>query len=153
MEPAPFNRSSPLAANPSEHDGGNLVLAILAGLVAALLGAVLWAALVDAIHIKIGFAAIGLGLLVGWAMRSAGHGHSPVYGYAAAVLALLGCVLGDVLTDCVFVAQHFGRPVQDVITHLTPDKAWLLLQAGFQPLDALFYLIALRAGYRYAFSR
>ena len=153
MEPGPLYQPSPSAAASSGYHGGNLPLAIVAGLVAALLGAVLWSALVAAIHVKIGFAAIGIGLLVGWAMRQAGQGHSPTYGYAAAVLALLGCVLGDVLTDCVFIAEHLGQPVQQVITHLTPDKAWLLLQAGFQPLDALFYLIALRAGYRYAFSR
>ena len=39
----------------------------------------------------------------------------------------------------------------DTITHLTPTLAVELLKDGFQPLDALFYFIALRAGYRYAF--
>ena len=152
MEPGPLHSpSAPVAVRAGY--GGNLGLAIVAGLVAALVGAALWAALVAAIHVKIGFAAIGIGLLVGWAIRNAGQGHSPMYGYTGAVLALLGCVLGDVLTDCVFVAQQVSQPVLAVLAQLTPDKAWMLLQAGFQPLDALFYLIALRAGYRYAFRR
>ena len=152
MEPGPLHSpSAPVAVRAGY--GGNLALAIVAGLVAALVGAALWATLDAAVHVKIGLAAVGLGLLVGWAMRTAGQGHSPVYGYAGAALALLGCVLGDVLTDCVFVAQQLSQPVLTVITRLTPDKAWGLLRAGFQPLDALFYVIALLAGYRYAFRR
>ncbi len=41
----------------------------------------------------------------------------------------------------------------DTVSHLTPNTAVELLKAGFQPLDALFYFIALRAGYRYAFIK
>ena len=153
MEPAPLDPPPALGATPVGYDHGNLPLALVAGLVAALLGAVLWAALVDATHVKIGFAAIGIGFLVGWAIRNAGRGHSPAYGYAGTVLALFGCVAGDVLADCVVVAQQIPLPVQEVLRQLTPQKALALLQAGFRPLDALFYLIAMRAGYRYAFRK
>ncbi len=104
-------------------------------------------------NFKIGFAAVGVGFLVGWIMRNVGHGHNEKYGYVGAVLALLGCVLGDVLSDCVFVARHFNQPVLTVVSHLTPSLAIELLKAGFQPLDALFYFIALRAGYRYSFIK
>ncbi len=140
-------------AGPDPSAGGTLAVAALAGLAAALLGAVLWAALVAATNVKIGFAAVGVGFLVGWIMRNVGHGNTPTYGYVGAALALLGCVVGDVLSDCVFVAQHSGQPVLDTVTRLTPTSAVELLQAGFRPLDALFYFIALRAGYRYAFIK
>ena len=130
-----------------------LPLAALAGFVAALVGAALWAALAAATHFKIGFAAVGVGFLVGWAIRTVGQGHNSAYGYAGAALALLGCVVGDVLSDCVSAAAQFGQPVLAVVSHLTPTLAVELLKAGFQPLDALFYFIALRAGYRYAFIK
>ena len=140
-------------AGPDPSAGGTLAIAAVAGLAAALLGAVLWAAIVAMTNIKIGFAAVGVGFLVGWIMRTVGHGNTPVYGYVGAALALLGCVVGDVLSDCVFIAQHFGQPVLETVSHLTPALAVELLQKGFQPLDALFYFIALRAGYRYAFIK
>ena len=153
MEPVPYHRPSADGAAPDGYDSGNFAVAFLAGLVAALLGAVLWAAFVGATHIRLGIAAIGIGFLVGWAMRQAGKGHSPVYGYAAIVLALFGCVAGDLLRDCVLLAEHYSRPLEAIIMELTPPRAVALLQAGFQPLNVLFYLIAARAGYRYAFSK
>ena len=140
-------------AAPTETRDGSLVLAALAGLVAALVGAVLWAALVGTTHFKIGYAAIGVGFLVGWTMRAVGKGRSPKFGYVGAVLALLGCVVGDVLTDCVAAAEQLGRPTLDLISHLTPSLAADLLQAGFRPLDALFYIFAAMAGYRNAFYK
>ena len=149
MEPTPLYQP----VTPIETPSGNLALATVGGLVAALVGAVLWAALVGATHLKIGYAAVGVGFLVGWTMRAVGKGHSPTYGYAGAVLALLGCVVGDVLSDCVSLAEHMGRPTVDIISHLTPTLAVDLLQAGFQPLDALFYIFAAMAGYRNAFYK
>ena len=125
----------------------------MAGLGAALVGAVLWAAVVSATHIKIGYAAIGIGFLVGWTMRGVGKSYNPVFGYVGAVLALLGCVVGDVLSDCVAAAEQLGRPTLDLVSHLTPSLAVDLLQAGFRPLDALFYIFAAMAGYRNAFHK
>ena len=154
MEPSPLDPvpavTTPASTRPVD---GNLVLASLAGLVAALVGAVLWAALAATTHFKIGFAAVGIGFLVGWTMRAVGRGHSEVYGYVGAVLSLLGCVVGDVLSDCAFASAQFGQPLFDLVTRLTPALAVDLFKAGFQPLDALFYFIALSAGYRNAFIK
>ena len=130
-----------------------LPLAAGAGLVAALIGAVLWAVLVAVTNFKIGYAAIGIGFLVGWTMRTVARGHNPTYGYVGAILALLGCVVGDVLSDCVRLAAQVGRPTLDIVSHLTPSLAVELLKAGFQPLDALFYVFAAMAGYRNAFVK
>ena len=149
MDPTPLYQP----ATQTEAPGGNLVLATVAGLAAALVGAVLWAALVGATHVKIGYAAIGVGFLVGWTMRAAGKGHTPTFGYVGALLALLGCVVGDVLTDCMAVAGQSNHPMLDIFTHLTPSIAVAILQAGFRPLDGLFYIIAAMAGYRNAFYK
>ena len=69
------------------------------------------------------------------------------------MLALLGCVVGDVLSDCVGAAAQLGQPVLVIVSHLTPALVVEVLKEGFRPLDALFYFIALRAGYRYAFIK
>ena len=127
-----------------------LPLAAVAGLIAALVGAVLWAVLVATTHYKIGYAAVGVGYLVGLTIRGVGKGRNPAFGYVGAVLALLGCVVGDVLSDCAAIAEQAGQPVLTVLGHLTPTLAVELLKGGFSPLDALFYFIALMAGYRNA---
>ena len=152
IEPSPYQQPSDLYST-APQDTGNLGLAVAAGLVAALVGAVLWAMLVGATHLKIGYAAVGVGFLVGWAMRSAGKGHLPVFGYIGAVLALLGCVLGDLLTDCDLAASQMGVPVYEVIKHLTPSVAFAALQEGFGVLDVLFYVLAAMAAYRNAFIK
>lgn len=136
-----------VTSNPST---ARLPVAALAGLAAALVGAVLWAALVGATHFKIGYAAVGVGYLVGLVMRGVGQGHHPAFGYAGAALALLGCVVGDILSDCVSLGTQTGQPTLEIVRHLTPSFAVELLKAGFRPLDALFYVIAAMAGYRNA---
>ena len=151
MEPSPY--SPPPSFVTATPEPGNLVLAGVAGLVAALVGAVLWALLASATHFKIGYAAIGVGYLVGLAMRAAGKGRTPIFGYVGAVLALLGCVVGDLLSDCSMVATHYNKPLTDVLTVLTPQSAFDLLQAGFRVLDVLFYVLAAMAGYRNAFIK
>ena len=153
MDFDPGRQTPLLTASPVSVREGNLPLAVGFGVLAALVGAVLWAMLVSITNLKIGFAAVGIGFLVGWAVRQAGHGHTPVYGYIAACLSLLGCVAGDLLTDCVVAAQHLDRSTLDVLSHLTPSSAANLLQLGFGPLDVLFYFLAVSAGYRNAFSR
>lgn len=58
----------------------NLPLAIFGGFVASLVAAVLWGTLTYATHYKIGYAAIGVGFLVGYAVKFLGKGITPVFG-------------------------------------------------------------------------
>ena len=151
MEPSLYPRQPGYVTE--SPDSGNLALAVVAGLVAALVGAVLWALLVSATHYKIGYAAVGVGYLVGLAMRVAGKGHTPVFGYIGAGLALLGCVVGDILTDCAIAAEQSHTSVFSVLGILTPSLAIESLKEGFGPLDILFYVLAAMAGYRNAFIK
>ena len=113
----------------------------------------LWATLVSATHYKIGYAAVGVGFLVGWAMRVVGRGRSPVFGYVGAALALLGCAGGDVLTDCALAAEQTHVPMLSVLKLMTPSLAFESLTESFGPLDILFYVLAAMAGYRNAFIK
>jgi len=58
----------------------NLVLAALAGGVAALLGACIWAAVTVTTNYQIGWMAVGVGFLVGYAVRSFGKGIDKSFG-------------------------------------------------------------------------
>ncbi|HEU5322888.1 MAG TPA: hypothetical protein VFX28_18935, partial [Methylomirabilota bacterium] len=120
----------------------HLPLGILAGLAAAAVGAGAWALVSVLTGYQIGFMALGVGILVGYAVRAAGHGKRPVFGVAGAVLALLGCMAGNLLTIAVLGARQAGVETQTVLASLTPAMALELMQAGFSLMDLLFYAIA-----------
>src|SRR5690348_8928868 len=71
------------------------VYAIVGGLSAALLSAVLWAVITVATKYQIGYMAVGVGLLVGFAVRLFGAGVDQYFGIIGAFFSLLGCLLGN----------------------------------------------------------
>jgi len=131
----------------------NLSAAVAAGLGAALAGAAVWAAISYAIERQIGWMAVGVGFLVGFSVRRAGRSFDKSFGYLGAGLSLFGCLLGNVLMICAFVAQHESMAYFHVLSRITPAVALQLLTATFSPIDVLFYGLALYYGYRYSFRR
>src|SRR5215472_894450 len=88
----------------------NLAGGALAGLAAALIGAAIWAGITFATNYQIGWMAVGVGFLVGYAIRTIGRGIDRVYGYLGAGLSLLGCAVGNLLTVCAVVSQQQNMP-------------------------------------------
>ena len=80
---------------------GNFALAIGAGLTAAIVGAAVWAIITITIKYQIGWMAIGVGFLVGFAISYAG-GTGVGFRILGALLALLGCVAGNFLSIVAF---------------------------------------------------
>jgi hypothetical protein len=129
----------------------SLPLGIVGGVAAALIGSVVWAAITVATEYQIGWMAIGVGFLVGLAVRTFGKGMSAQFGIAGAIIALFGCLLGNLISVCGFVATEEGIPIFDVIGRLDVKIAFEIMKATFEPIDILFYVFALYAGYRYSF--
>jgi hypothetical protein len=128
----------------------NLPLGFMAGLVAAVIGAGLWALVTIVTGFQIGWMAVGVGFLVGWAVRMAGKGTHRAFGIMGALLALSGCAFGNLLTILVLAAQQFGVSLLAVVTRVTPDVVVNLMQLTFRPMDLLFYGIAIYEGYRFS---
>lgn len=128
----------------------NLPLGIAAGAGAALVGAVLWAAITVATEYQIGFMAVGVGLLVGFAVRFAGKGISQTFGIAGALLALLGCVLGNLFTIIWTIASIGNVGVFDVLSFLDFSMILDVMVESAEPMDFLFYAIAVYEGYRFS---
>jgi hypothetical protein len=126
---------------------------VLAGLAAALAGAGLWAAITVVTGYQIGWMAVGVGFLVGIAVRLVGKGIDKTFGVAGALLALLGCLLGNVLTVVHFVAQAEELGYLETLTRLRLSAIPELLIATFSPIDLLFYGIAIYEGYKLSFRR
>lgn len=131
----------------------NLVLGTVAGLASALVGAGVWAGVTIATGYQIGFMAIGVGFVVGFAVRVAGNGVSTPFGVIGAVFALLGCALGNLLAVTAMVADGEGVSFLSALGQLDPGLVRELMVATFSPMDLLFYGIAIYEGYRLSFRQ
>jgi hypothetical protein len=125
------------------------VLATLAGLAAAFVAAVAWGAITAATNYRIGFMAIGVGLLVAFAVRFAGGGHDSRFAYISGVLSLLGCVLGNYFAACALFAASQHADVIGSVMLITPHIVDFMRDT-FRPMDLLFYAIGAYFGFRYA---
>ncbi len=131
----------------------NFPLGVIAGFIAAVAGAVAWAAVTITTQYQIGWLAVGVGFLVGIAVRKAGRGLTKPFGIAGGILALFGCLLGNFLAMCGLVANEVAQPLVDVtLTFATqPMAAIELMKETFSPMDLLFYGIAAYEGYKFSF--
>ena len=131
----------------------NLVVGGMAGLTAAVAGAAVWAGVTVVTEYQIGWMAVGLGFLVGIAIRTMGRGIDQVFGVVGAVMALVGCVLGNVFTIAWYISAQTGSSLMSVLTQLDMELMIDLITESFQVMDILFYGLALYFGYKYAFRQ
>ena len=134
-------------------DNQNLGLGILGGAIGAAIGAGLWALITSLTNFQIGWMAVGVGFLTGLGVRRFGQGIDKVYGLAGAVLALLGCVAGNLITVCIFASKQNGRPALELLAGLTPSLSWAILMETTDPIGLLIYGIAVYEGYKFSIVR
>ena len=85
-----FPSSSASEINQLSLSKQNLPVAAVAGLAAAVIGGIAWALLTINTGYQIGYMAVGVGFLVGFAVRL-GNGIDKIFAYTGALLALPGC--------------------------------------------------------------
>lgn len=129
----------------------NLGAGVIVGVLAAALGAAIWAGITVAIERQIGFMAVGIGVLVGFAVRTFGKGMDSVFGVVGGALAVLGCLAGNLLTSCIFIAQSEKMEVLEVLSQINLEVALEIMQVTFSPIDVLFYAFAVYYGYKLSF--
>ena len=131
----------------------NLLMGTISGLLAALVGAGIWAGVTIATEYQIGWMAVGIGFLVGLAVQFAGKGISPIFGWTAAALSMFGCVVGNILTYTWFIADYEGLGFMEVASQLNVAAIVGLLATTFGAMDILFYGLAVYFGYKTAFRQ
>jgi hypothetical protein len=82
--------------------------------------------------------AIGVGLLVGLAVKKTGHGISTSYGVMSAALALAGCVVGNLFTLIAFAAKQANVGVFEVLPDLNLAAIPQVMMETAKPIDILF---------------
>ncbi|MCB1215698.1 MAG: hypothetical protein KDK66_09525 [Deltaproteobacteria bacterium] len=134
-------------------DEENIVFGTLAGLIASLIGAGLWATITVLTQYQIGYMAIGVGLLVAFSIRKAGHGVTAKFGVIGALLALFGCILGNILGFTYFEAQGMEQEWLAFLQSLDLKTLMEIMEFHFHSMDLLFYAIALYEGFQLSWTR
>jgi hypothetical protein len=129
----------------------NLVMGLLGGLTAALVGAVLWAMVTVSTGYQIGYMAVGVGFIVGYAVRYMGKGMDQIFGFTGAVLALIGCLMGNFLSLIGFAAQTEGVGYFEILGAIDYSLVPSIMAETFSPIDVLFYGLAIYEGYKFSF--
>ncbi len=131
----------------------NLPLAIVAGLGAAFVGAVLWAAVAYVTGYELGLVVIAIGILIGYAVRNIGHGVDPVFGVVGAACAAVAWAIGTVLSDVAFLADEAQRSYFEVLGVLGVGQSVQFAIDNLQVMDFVFLAIALWEGWRFSHLR
>ncbi|MBN4076405.1 hypothetical protein JYT16_01670 [Gemmatimonas aurantiaca] len=129
----------------------NLVNGIMGGAIAALVGGGVWAGVTVLSGWQIGWMAIGIGFIVGYAIRTFGKGMDMSFGVSGAALSLVGCLAGNLFTIVYYIGEESGMPIGEVFSILDMNTTIEMMLETFAPMDLLFYGLALYYGYKYSF--
>lgn len=129
----------------------NFPLAVTGGIIAGILGAILWGMITVATNFQIGYMAIAIGAGVGFTIRYLGKGVDQSFGIAGGAIALISCVLGNFLSIIGFIANEEGIGFLETLLIFDYSYTFLLMEETFQIIDLLFYSIAAYEGYKFSF--
>ncbi|MEU3691620.1 hypothetical protein [Streptomyces narbonensis] len=124
----------------------NVGLGLVAALVAGLVAGGVYGAIIGGVEREIGWAAIGVGFLVGLAAGKVG-GRNPVLPVASAVLSLGAVYLGQLVGIAVLVAKQLNVSATDLFL----EEFGLLTEAWNEGKDAMTFLFFALAAFA-AFS-
>ncbi|MER6829720.1 hypothetical protein ABT352_27310 [Streptosporangium sp. NPDC000563] len=131
------------------HLANGLLPGIITGLLGTAAGAGAYGALIAFSGYEIGFAAIGVGLLVGLAMIAV-KPTSPVLPPLAAFFSLAGAALGQIVGSTVAWAQVSGEDYGPALARVLDAFPELLRQ---DPISLLFWVVAAYAGFSFVNRR
>ena len=123
----------------------NFTAAVIAGAIAMLLAAVAYGIVVEALPISYGFAAAGVGVVIGFFMGFLGRGISMKFSIVAAVYTIAGCVLGNLFMKIVNLMQATAASPIDVVqsSSLTVLAQWSV--SGLSFIHLVFWFVAVFA--------
>lgn len=128
----------------------NLPKAVLLGALASIVGAVAWGLISVATGYQIGYMAIGVGFLVGMAMRQ-GKGVTMIFGIIGAALSLLSCVMGDFFSIIGLIAKEYDISFMETLTQIDFKDVVSLLTDNLASMTIVFYGVALYEGYKLSY--
>ena len=134
----------------------NFPAAIIAGAVATVLAAAAFGMIVATWTFAYGFAAVGVGIVIGLAIGFVGRGIETKFAVAAAMYTIVGYVLGNLSWVIMDLAQAKGTSPIDVLEkHSLPALAAQAVSDGFSIYLAYWFVATVAAVFlsRRALSR
>jgi hypothetical protein len=125
----------------------SLFFGILAGIIAAVLGAVIWMGITVATQAHVGFVALGIGALVGLTVRFCGNGRGLLFGIVGAVLTLISCLGGEVLAVAA-LSSSAQRDLFDTLMTLDLNQTMANILGHMDAIMYLIYGIGVFEGYK-----
>ncbi|MEU6770941.1 hypothetical protein [Streptomyces sp. NPDC046759] len=123
----------------------NVVLGVVAAVVAAVAAAALYGLVIGATKHEIGYAAVGVGFVVGLAAGKAG-GRNPALPVVSAILALGAVYLGQLVGEAMIITKQLPVSFNEVFfQHL--DVVQEVWKKDADPLTFVFFAIAAFAAF------
>ncbi|MEV0745169.1 hypothetical protein OG345_15435 [Streptomyces sp. NBC_01220] len=140
---APFGGGAPFA--PVAPARNNVGLGVAAAVVAAIVAAAIYGAIIGATKHEIGYAAVGVGFVVGFASGKVG-GRNPVLPVLSAVLSLVAVYFGQLLGEAMIAAKELPVTVSELFfDHFSLlNEAW---KADSDFISYLFFAVAAVAAF------
>lgn len=121
----------------------NFPAAVIAGAVATLLAAAAYGIIVATWPSSYGFAAAGIGIVVGLSMQFLGRGISMKFAVVATAYTITGCMLGNVFRVVLELAQANATSPIDVLRNnsLSALAEWSVSYLSF--VDLVYWFVAI----------
>ncbi|WP_328310847.1 hypothetical protein OG432_12635 [Streptomyces sp. NBC_00442] len=151
-QPGPYDQGQPPqagfgypAAPPAAPVRNNFALGLIAAIVAAVVTAGIYGAIIGATKHEIGYAAVAVGFVVGFATGKLG-GRNPALPVLGAVLSLIAVYFGQLLGEAIIISKQLPLSVTELFTQHFSDlnHVW---KDDADPLTFLFFLIAAVAAF------
>lgn len=162
VEPTPFNQKFEVNGEKiriSEEDfeklrlEQNYSLAVVSGVIAGIIGAILWGIITIKTGYQIGYVALGIGAGVGYTIRYFGKGIQKIFGITGAIIAFLSVVLGNLISIIGLIAIEFEVGFFEVFSVFDFSYFPDIMKETFSFMDVVFYLIAIVEGYTFSFRK
>lgn len=120
--------------------------AVLAGVAAMLLSVGVYAAVTVASGgFSYSFMPAGIGAAIGIAVQFLGRGISSKFAILASILAIIGCLLGNLFAGVMVVARENSVSPVDVLAVIPISELPQIVASGLQFADLIFWIVAIGA--------
>lgn len=151
------------ATSDVEKPKSNFLMAIIGGLSAAIICLIIWVTITVLTRHQVPFMALLIGAGVGYAVLKCGKSETPAYGILSAILSLLACLFGNIISTFLILSLYNDFSFIDDLSYLNVHNftyiealSYLTFQTlvnlsiiGFEWFDIIFYFLVMYVGYAF----
>ncbi len=127
--------------------------AVIGGIIGALAGALVWVGVTFVLRMELGMAAIAIGFITAYFVRTMGKGTTSIYGITGAFFTLLGCITGKLFTVIFNSARERGISFITALLDFDSSIIIPMLEQTIQKYDYFFLAFAVFTGFLYSTNK